>query len=191
MAEIMYATAQQLAAALDEIRQSPQEEGVLHCIVRRPGVDEREVLAEGELSLTEGLVGDNWLRRGSNRTADGSAHPEKQLNIMNARAIARIAGEKERWALAGDQLYVDLDLSLENLPVGTRLSIGPAEVEITAPPHTGCKKFAERFGLEAMQWVNSEEGKQLRLRGLNAKVVRAGAIRVGDRVKKCKGSSAG
>jgi hypothetical protein len=175
---------EELEAGLDEIRRSPKDGGVLELIVRRPLVDAREVLEEGELHLSEGLVGDSWKLRGSSRTPDGSAHPDMQLNVMNARAIALVARERHRWPLAGDQLYVDLDLSDENLPPGTRLSIGSAVIEVTPQPHTGCKKFVSRFGLDAMKFVNSPVGRRLRLRGLNARVVRPGRVRVGDAVKK-------
>lgn len=177
-------TLQELEAGLDTIRQSPKDAGTLVWIVRRPQVGEREVLPTGELSPTEGLVGDNWRARGNSSTPDGAADPDMQLNIMNARAIALVAGARERWALAGDQLYIDLDLSAENLPPGTRLAIGSAVIEITAEPHLGCKKFAARFGADALKWVNSPLGRQLKLRGVNAKVVHAGAIRAGDIVRK-------
>lgn len=179
-----YLTTQELEAGLDEIRQSPKDEGVLELIVRRPLVDEREVLEEGELNLADGLVGDSWRTRGSSRTPDGSAHPDMQLNIMNARAIALLAQHKDRWPLAGDQLFIDMDLSVENLPAGTRLAIGSAIVEVTAQPHTGCKKFVARFGLDAMKFVNSDVGKYLHLRGINARVVQPGVIRVGNIIKK-------
>ncbi len=181
-----HATIAALEAGLDNIRQSPTDVGVLELIVRRPQVEAREVLEVGELDLVEGLVGDNWKTRGSSQTADGSAHPDMQLNIMNARVIALLAEKKERWALAGDQLYMDLDLSEENVPPGTRLSLGEAVVEVTDQPHTGCKKFAARFGLDALKFISSPVGKQLQLRGINAKVIRAGAIRIGDTVKKVK-----
>lgn len=173
-------TTGELEAGLDVIRQSPKDAGVLELIVRRPTIGEREVLTEGTLDPTEGLVGDNWRVRGSSATADGTAHPDMQLNIMNARAAALVAQAKERWQLAGDQLFVDLDLSGDNLPPGARLAIGSAVVEVTPVPHNGCKKFTERFGLDAMKFVNSPEGKELHLRGINAKVVQAGVIRAGD-----------
>ncbi len=179
-------TTTELEAGLEEIRRSPKDEGRLELIVRRPRVDEREVLTEGELHLSEGLVGDSWSRRSSSRTADGSAHPEMQLNIMNSRVIALLAQDQSRWPLAGDQLYLDLDLSVENLPPGTRLSLGSAVIEVTAQPHTGCKKFVARFGIEAMTFVNSPLGKQLRLRGINARVVQPGVIRVGQTAKKIR-----
>jgi hypothetical protein len=175
---------QQLEAGLDTILQSPKNEGVLALIVRRPVTEQREVLATAELDVTEGLVGDNWLARGSSATEDGSAHPEMQLNIMNVRVTDLVAQKKERWSLAGDQLYVDLDLSDENLPPGTRLAIGNAIIEVTAEPHTGCKKFVERFGLEAMKFVNSGLGKKINLRGINAKVIQSGQIAADDLVRK-------
>lgn len=176
-----------LEAALETLRQSPADVGTLRLIARRPRVNEREILVEAALDVDEGLIGDNWRARGYRKTADGSAHPDMQINMMNARAAALIAGTEERWALAGDQLYVDLDLSGANLPPGTRLSIGSAVIEVTAEPHTGCKKFVARFGLDAMKFVNSPVGRELNLRGINAKVVRSGTIRTGDTVRKITG----
>lgn len=184
MTEVKHLTMAELETGVELIRQAPKDGGVLDLIVRRPQSEAREVLAEGQLDLVEGLVGDNWRTRGSSRTADGSAHPDMQLNIMSSRAIALVAQTKERWQLAGDQLFLDMDLSAENLPPGTRLALGSAVIEVTPEPHTGCKKFVARFGLDAMQFVNSPIGKALRLRGLNAKVVQPGAIRVGDVARK-------
>jgi MOSC domain-containing protein YiiM len=155
-------------------------------IVSRPGVDEREVLQTGELCTERGLVGDSWARRSSPRTDDGGPHPDMQLNIMNARATALIAGPEDRWPLAGDQLYIDMDLSEDNVPPGTRLSIGDAIIEVTDQPHLGCQKFKARFGEDALKFVNSEQGKQLHLRGINARVVQAGGIRRGDIVRKLR-----
>ena len=165
---------QELEAGLEEIRHAPKDRGALRLIVRRPQVNARERLDEGQLDLADGLVGDRW------GTRKGSAAPDMQLNVMNARAIALVAQSTDRWALAGDQLYIDLDLSADNLPPGARLALGSAVIEVTEQPHTGCGKFAARFGTDAMKFVNSPEGRQLRLRGLNAKVVRPGVIRVGD-----------
>ena len=177
-------TMAELQAGLDEIRQSPADRGELKLIVRRPGVGVRQELAEADLDVVVGLVGDTWHTRKSRMTDDGSPHPEMQLNIMNARVVALVAQDPSRWALAGDQLFVDLDLSGANLPAGTRLALGDAVIEVTAQPHTGCSKFLARFGIDAQKFVNSEVGRQLNLRGINAKVIRAGRIRVGDVARK-------
>lgn len=134
--------------------------------------------------IAVGLVGDTWRARDSSRTEDGSPHPDMQLNIMNARVIALLAQSDDRWPLAGDQLFLDLDLTGENLPAGTRLALGSAIIEVTPPPHTGCGKFAARFGVDATKFVNSKEGRRLHLRGINAKVVQSGTIRVGDLASK-------
>jgi hypothetical protein len=181
---VKHLTWEELEAGLDGVRASPKDDGVLKLIVRRPAIGVREVLDTGTLDLYEGLVGDTWQMRGSSRTVDGSSHPDMQLNIMNARAIDLIARDRERWQLAGDQLFVDLDLSDENLPPGTRLAMGSAVVVVTEQPHTGCAKFVERFGLDAMKFVNSSLGRSLRLRGLNARVVQPGTITLGDTVRK-------
>jgi MOSC domain-containing protein YiiM len=177
-----------LEAGLEHIRQAPKEQGILQMIVRRPAVDEREVLEQGELSTQGGLVGDTWSVRVSRHSKTGRPNLYAQLTIMNARAIALLAQSEERWALAGDQLFVDFDLSEENIPPGTRLAVGTAILEVSAEPHTGCKKFSARFGVEAMKFVNSPEGKRLHLRGINAKVIQDGIIRVGDPVKKIDGT---
>ncbi|HEY6333070.1 MAG TPA: hypothetical protein VI756_27350, partial [Blastocatellia bacterium] len=174
----------ELKAGLDEIRRAPKNQGTLDLIVRRPLVEQREILRQGDLDLAEGLVGDSWMWRGSSHTPDGSSDPKCQITIMNSRAVALVAQAKERWSLAGDQLFIDMDLSLENLPAGTLLSIGSAIIEVTNQPHTGCKKFVSRFGLDAMKFVNSAIGRQLNLRGINARVVQAGTIRVSDTVSK-------
>lgn len=184
MEDVIHLTMTELEAGLDLIRLSPADNGVLELIARRPQSDAREVVEEARLDLVEGLVGDNWRARGSSHMPDGLAHPEMQLNIMNARAAALVAQRKDRWALAGDQLYVDFDLSEPNVPCGARLAIGSAVIEVTAQPHTGCRKFVSRFGVDAMKFVNSPVGKHLHLRGINAKVVRPGVIRVGDTIRK-------
>lgn len=174
----------ELEAGMENIRLSPKDNGVLKMIVRRPQEDKREVVSEGELTLTDGLVGDNWKSRGSRHMPDGSANPEAQITVMNARLISLVAQTEDRWPLAGDQMYVDLDLGADNLPPGTRLAIGSAVLEVSAAPHTGCRKFSSRFGVEAMKFVNSPEGKQLHLRGINTRVIQAGTIRPGDVVRK-------
>ncbi len=177
-------TAEELHAALDDIRRSPAAAGTVELIVRRPAEDDREVLAEAMLDLDQGLVGDAWRARGSSRNPDGSANLDAQLTLMNVRAARAIAGSDERRALAGDQLFVDLDLSIDNLPAGSRLAVGDAVIEVTAEPHTGCAKFSARFGSEALKFVNKSPGRELRLRGVNTRVVTSGAVRPGDAISK-------
>ena len=158
MSEVKHLSHGSANRRLDDIRQSPKATGVLELIVRRPQTEAREVLDVGELDLAEGLVGDNWQQRGSSQTADGSAHPDMQLTLTNARLMALVAQDKQHWPLAGDQLYVDFDLSVDNIPPGTHLSIGAAVIQITEPPHTGCKKYAARFGLDALKFISSPAG---------------------------------
>jgi hypothetical protein len=181
---VEHRTAEELSAALDHILDSPAGAGTIELIVRRPAVDEREVVEEGVLDLREGLVGDSWLPRGNSHRPDGSADPATQLTLMNARVVAAVAGDRGRWPLAGDQVYVDLDLSVENLPAGSRLALGDAVVEVTAEPHTGCAKFSARFGSDALKFVNKPPGRERRFRGVNTKVVTPGTVRVGDAVAK-------
>ena len=182
--DVKHLTMQELEAALDHLREAPKDEGVLHLIVCRPDVEQRTVLNEAELDPLKGLIGDNWIVRGSSKTRDGSAHPEMQINIMNSRVTALVAQDKERWPLAGDQLYIDMDLSKDNLPAGARIQVGSAVLEVSPLPHTGCHKFVSRFGMEAMKFVNSTVGKELCLRGINAKVVQGGVVKVGQVAKK-------
>ena len=177
-------TPEELEAGLAHVLEAPSEEGELRLIVRRPGVDERETLEEGALDPDSGLVGDNWATRAYSRAEGGEPNVAAQLTLMNARVVELIAGSVDRWPLAGDQLYVDFDISKTNLPAGARVAIGEAVVEISAKPHTGCGKFIRRYGLDAQRWVNSEVGLMNRLRGVNTRVVKPGAIRVGDRITK-------
>jgi hypothetical protein len=173
-------TISELEAGIDHVLDAPAESGVLSLIVRRPSEGEREVIEVGQLDLTEGLRGDSWRLRTA--SAEGLSDPYNQINVMSARSISLIAGEPDRWQLAGDQLYLDFDISEDNLPAGTRLAIGEAVIEVSAMPHTGCQKFSQRFGIDALRFVNSEAGRKLRLRGFNARVVMSGTIRQGDAV---------
>jgi hypothetical protein len=186
----MHRTTAELEAALGHLLAGPKDDGELVLIVARPRPGERELPAEAKLDLSLGLVGDNWSTRGSRSTPDGSAHPDKQITVMNARVAELVAGGKDGMALAGDQLYVDMEIGVDNLPVGTRLAIGEAVLEVTEPPHTGCKKFVARFGEDAMRFVNNREGRAHRMRGMNTKVVVAGAVRVGDRCRKLSPAAA-
>ena len=177
MSSVVHLDPDQLEAGLSHVEAAPLNDGRLEMIVRRPAEDERELLDEAALSTTEGLVGDNWVL--------GKANLDCQLTLMNSRSAQLVAQARERWALAGDQLYVDFNIGDLNAPAGTQLAIGAeAIVEVTAEPHTGCTKFIARFGLPAMQFVNSPVGRALNLRGINTRVVRGGVIRVGDTVRK-------
>lgn len=182
--EVRHLTMPELEAALAHLRAAPKDGGVVELIVRRPRVDHREVLDLAELDPVQGLIGDSWSTRPSSKTPDGSPHPEMQINIINSRVAALVAQDKDRWQLAGDQLYIDMDLGKQNLPGGTQLAIGSAVLEVSALPHTGCHKFVARFGVEAMKFVNSPIGRELCLRGINARIVKGGTIRVGDTAKK-------
>jgi hypothetical protein len=170
---------QRLESGLGKIRESPADRGRVILVVRRPAVGVRELADEAMLDTVAGLAGDNWLTRGSSRT-DGSADPERQVTVMNARAAELVAGGTDRIPLAGDQIYVDLDLSVGNLPAGSLLAVGQAVLQVSDAPHLGCAKFVDRFGAEAMRFVNSRLGRQLRLRGMNAQVVQPGLVRPGD-----------
>jgi MOSC domain-containing protein YiiM len=169
-------TLAELEAGLDHIRGSPREAGALDMIVRRPRSGEREVLDAARLDPIEGLVGDRW----------GTALPrrdEQQLTLMNSRVMALVAQDRSRWPLAGDQLYVDLDLTADNVPPGTRLAIGTAVIEVSAKPHLGCGKFRKRFGFDAVRFVNSQHGR-FQLRGVNARILSGGDVRIGDTIRK-------
>ena len=179
---VVHRTPEELERGLEEIRSSPKDVGTISLIVRRPAENMRELLEEARLDPREGLVGDTWLADyGDGHEPD--AH-EWQLTLMNVRVAELVAVDPERRALAGDQIYVDFDLSEENCPAGTRLALGDAVVEVSAVPHTGCAKFVERFGRDAMIWVNSPVGRSLRLRGINARIVTPGSVRVGDSVRR-------
>ena len=184
MTTALYRDAATLEAGLDHILRSPKDQGAIELIIRRPGVDQREELERAELDLSVGLVGDDWISRESTSTPDGSPNPGTQVTIMNARVIGLVAQERDRWSLAGDQFYVDLDLSPENLPPGTRLQLGSAVVEVSEIPHRGCAKFSGRFGADALRFVNTGVGRDHSFRGINTSVVVPGIVRPGDQIQK-------
>lgn len=184
MSTELHLTEAQLAARLSEVLESPANHGKLVQIIARPDKELREVRERTEVTPEAGMIGDRWAKYCTRRHPDGSLNPDTQLTLMNTRCLAIVAGPSERWPLAGDNLLVDLDLSEANLPPGQRLKIGSAVLEVTAEPHTGCAKFCKRFGADALKFVNSTEGRKLRLRGLNAQVIQAGTLAVGDSVAK-------
>jgi hypothetical protein len=174
----------ELEAGVDHVRDAPKNDGVVRLVVRRPAENEREVLDEATLDPAAGLLGDTWLAGSSGFRDDGTPDPSVQLTLMNARSAALIAGAEERWPAAGDQLYVDLSLSTHDLPPGTRLAVGSALIEISHEPHRGCGKFSARFGLDALRFVNSRLGRELNLRGVNARILESGVVRPGDAIRK-------
>jgi len=169
---------------LADVRAAPRDIGRLELIARRPAVDKRELVDAAELDTRFGVIGDSWFGRGSSRTPDGRANPESQVTIISTRVLRAIEQDADRWPLAGDQLYVDFDLSIEALPPGSRLAIGSALLEVSEQPHTGCAKFSARFGSDALRWINSPVGRDLRMRGVNARVVRGGTVRAGDVIRR-------
>lgn len=180
----MFANKQELENGIAEIQGSPSHRGTVDLIVRRPIKGEREVIDTAEIDLKQGLVGDIWLKNSLNKYPDRPINFDSQLTLMNSRTVALIAKTKDRWPLAGDQFYVDFDLSEANLPPGTMLNIGTAQIQVTAEPHLGCKKFLERYGKDALILVNSKQGGLLNLRGINAKVIMPGVVKAGDQILK-------
>jgi MOSC domain-containing protein YiiM len=183
-----YRTTADLESQLDQVRAAPADAGAVRLVVRRPGLGVREILEEGRLEPAEGLVGDTWLARARPRAIADGRHFDAQVNVMSARMVALLADTAEEQAYAGDQLFLDLDLSHANLPTGSQLAFGEpgsggAVIEVSAKPHNGCAKFVARYGEDAMRFVNSPAGKELRLRGFNARIVEAGVIRPGDVVR--------
>ena len=181
---IKYLSKGELQSGFYLIKQSPDNDGEVQMIVRRPETDKREILEEGELDLELGLVGDRWGKGIKMRKNDLNEYFNRQITIMNSRTAALVAGNRDRWPLAGDQLYIDLNISSDNLPPGTRLAIGSSIVEVTDLPHNGCDKFKKRYGLDALKFVNSREGKKYHLRGINTRIIRGGIVRVGDKAIK-------
>lgn len=181
---MQHRTLDELEAGLAHVVAAPRDTGTLEMIVLRPDVDQRLAPEEATLTVEGGVEGDNWPARGSRVTEDGSANPDQQIAVMNARYLDLIAGARDRWPLAGDQLVVDLDLSEEALEPGDRLQLGGAVVEVTPHPHKGCAKFRDRFGVDAVRFANSAVGTPLRLRGVYVRVVVDGTVRVGDTIRR-------
>ena len=174
----------ELEAGINYILQTLDDKGPVCMIVSRPEIEIRKILNSASLDTIEGLIGDNWKHRGSSDTPNKSANPETQITIMNCRVIDLIAQSRERWKLAGDQLFIDMDISRNNLPPGSQIKMGSTVLEVSAKPHTGCKKFSDRFGLDALKFVSTPRGRELCLRGINARVLKTGVVKIGDIVTK-------
>jgi hypothetical protein len=184
MSNELHLSLEELQSHLDSIKQSPQDDGILKAIVIRPVSNERVGMESSVVTPDGGVHGDRWAKQAWLNLPEEELEPKAQITVMNSRAAEVIARNRARWPLAGDNLYVDLDLSEDNLQAGQQLSIGSAVFEITPQPHNGCGKFEQRFGAEALKWVNSEEGKHHHLRGIYIKVVKAGVINVDDTITK-------
>jgi hypothetical protein len=182
---VNHATAEALEAALPAIQQAPADAGTVEMIALRPADGDRRIVHEAELDVVTGVVGDNWSVRPNRRTADGAPDPRAQVTLMRSRVAVELGGQ-HGWVHTGDQLFVDLDLSEENLPPGSRLAVGSAVIEVTDKPHNGCAKFRRHFGEEALKFVNSPIGRRLNLRGINARVVEPGTVRAGDTIRKLR-----
>lgn len=177
----LHVTRESLDGRLPELRSLDTDAGTLELIVVRPTEGERETPETAELTIEDGLVGDRWQAHGE---TNGRVDRHNQLTIASTHLLGLIA-EPERWPLAGDNLLVDIGLDKANLPAGTRLAIGETVVvQISEEPHTGCAKFSARFGSDALKFINSPEGRELRLRGLNAQVIVPGTISTGDAVRR-------
>ena len=179
-----YIASSEIEARFEWVLEAPADAGRVESLVIRPAVNQREPLQRVMFSPQQGVEGDNWLSSCWKKLPSGESDPDVQVAIMNARMIEVLTNDKSRWPLAGDQLFVDFDLSVGNLAVGDRLQVGAAVLEITAEPHRGCSKFKKRFGQDALTFVNSPQGDVHRLRGVYAKIVSAGEVCVGDSVSK-------
>lgn len=181
-------TLAELEAAVPALTASPRDRGTLEMIVVRPGPDRRETPPVAACTVDGGVQGDDWIERGSRHTDDGRANPDQQVAMMNARFLDLVAGSRDRWPLAGDQLVVDLDLSEDHLQAGDRLRIGEVEVVVTPHAHNGCAKFRDRFGVDALRLANGTTGRHLHLRGIYVRVVVPGTLHVGDTIERVPAS---
>ncbi len=164
-----------IAAAWRALEPSPRGAGTVELITLRLGGGRHECPARVAVSPELGVHGDRWSeKRGRN--------PGAQVTLMNARVARLLAADAAPLDVSGDNFLVDLDIGEEALPVGARLRIGAAIIEVSALPHAGCKKFRDRLGAAALDWVNAVSNQSLRLRGVNCRVIAAGEVAVGDPV---------
>lgn len=163
-----------LETRLAELPPAPRDLGTLTLIVRRREGGTRELLERVALTPEEGLPGDAWGRR-------PPLNPEAQLAVIQTD-IAELIANGQPLPLFGDNLFLNLDLSRENLPTGSRLRVGAAVLEVTPKPHNGCAKFHARFGAAALRFASHPDRRHLNLRGIYLKVVEGGELAVGDAV---------
>ncbi len=179
---------QALKAGLDAmLAAAPKDNGTLDLIVMRPDHDLRVLPQSFEVRGDDGLPGDHWKRGTGYALEDGTGDPDAQICMMMSGCIRAIAGDKANWPPAGDNFFIDMDLTPANMPPGTRFAIGSAEFVVTGIPHNGCQSFIDRYGRDACLFVNTGEGKAHRLRGIYARVTRDGTVSVGDTVRKLNG----
>lgn len=182
--EKLHRTREELASALPYVAASPKDGGSVALIVVRPDHGRRETPDRVRISAQDGVEGDHWSKGCWLETDDGAPHPDVQINLMCTRAAEVIAGDPALWPAAGNNFFVDIDLSPDNLPAGTRLALGTAEIEITDQPNKGCQVFIDHYGRDACIFVNTGPGWSLRMRGLYARVVQNGDVRLDDRIRK-------
>jgi hypothetical protein len=177
-------TRAEIEAGIGPVLQSPAEGAAVEALFSRPAPGKRLDLPALEVSVSGGIAGDHWSLGCWKTLPDGSPDPDVQVSLMNRRMLHLIAGARDNWARAGNNIIVDMDLSIDNLPIGQRLRVGTAELEIGPVANTGCDFFIERYGRDACVFVNTGIAKQKRLRGVYARVVKDGQIRIGDIIRK-------
>ncbi|MGV3757060.1 MAG: MOSC domain-containing protein [Verrucomicrobiota bacterium] len=168
-------TLEELEAGMLALPPAPKDIGRVTLIVRRDPDKNREILENTCLSPEEGLPGDNWGR-------NPDRLPDAQLAVMR-HDVAELIANGQPLTLFGDSLFVDLDLSAENLPTATRLRVGEALIEVTPMPHDGCSKFNARFGNDALKFVSAKATRSQNRRGIYWKVVEAGKVSVGSKIE--------